>query len=124
MQLLPSIRPSLFKPRSLLPLKRNVSRDLVSPAHYNKYATSGGAFSRASAVVEDMMHEPMLQLLYGAFNDHASVKDALVLLRVWLRQRNLTYDLEGPTSFHLDCLVAHLLVSGAYCTFYGSCNVL
>ncbi|XP_041464696.1 nucleolar protein 6-like [Lytechinus variegatus] len=64
------------------------------------------------SILRDMSLERHLHHLYNASYDFPAFKDAILLLKVWLHQRELDKTYGGCNGFLLSMLVAHLLDNG------------
>lgn len=119
-RILPSIAPDTFRTVQLLPTKNNVrprawmaqlkaknrndenlnSDELPPTPHYNM------------AILEDMTFARHLELLWGASNMQAgpgSVNAAIILLKIWLTQRDTRDSTDSIDSATVALLVAYLL---------------
>ncbi|XP_028408170.1 nucleolar protein 6-like isoform X2 [Dendronephthya gigantea] len=62
-----------------------------------------------ATILTDMLMEKHLHFLYGKLAQHQSLIDAIVLCKIWLRQRHLDEGLQGFSGFHCAMVVAYLL---------------
>ncbi|KAJ7335150.1 hypothetical protein JRQ81_013091, partial [Phrynocephalus forsythii] len=102
----------VFKPSRLHPNKNNVRTawfmEKDSPAagasepptpHYN------------NSILWDLLMESNLAFLSGAANGFQGLRDGVALLKVWLRQRQLSQGLGGFSGFMASMLVGYLLTT-------------
>ncbi|XP_038078124.1 nucleolar protein 6-like [Patiria miniata] len=106
--LYPCLPEGNFKKSRLLPSKSNIRRQwytgnkeveetFPSTPHYN------------SSILADMSMESHLHCLYNAAMDFPGFKDGILLLKVWLRQRQLDKGGHAFSGFIMSMLVAYLL---------------
>ncbi|KAK3732920.1 hypothetical protein QZH41_012680 [Actinostola sp. cb2023] len=91
-----NIRPSWFKGYAV-----NTEQQDVGPAtpHYN------------SSILSDALMENHLHYLYKTINSCESVQDAVILINVWLQQRELSKGRGSFGSFLVAMVISHLFTS-------------
>ncbi|XP_076350241.1 nucleolar protein 6 Mat89Ba isoform X2 [Tachypleus tridentatus] len=106
--LLPHAPTEYFKPLRFLPRKNNIRpswffgtsstlREDVPTPHYN------------ASVLRDLKMVENLEYLYQKLESSPGVRDAILMLKVWLHQRNLDKIYGGFTRFIMTMFVAYLL---------------
>jgi U3 small nucleolar RNA-associated protein 22 len=106
----PALPDGIFKLSKLGPMKNSVrpakftstkhahGDDWMPPTpHYN------------SSVLMDLSYDRSLRLLYEACTDCLAMRDAILLLKVWMQQRELNQGFTGFSGFIISMLTAHLL---------------
>ncbi|CAK9267471.1 unnamed protein product [Sphagnum jensenii] len=103
--IVPTISEEVFDTDKLVPLRNNVREvksqegSALATPHYN------------SSILEDMVVEHNCAWLQSVFLESEAMRDAVLLLKVWFRQRRMQASADYVNGFLLSMLMAHLLTN-------------
>ncbi|XP_062516518.1 nucleolar protein 6-like isoform X2 [Corticium candelabrum] len=106
----PALSDGVFKLNKLGPTRNNVRPGkfcLTEHSFGNGWMPATPHYN--SSVLMDMSFDRHLRLLYEACSDCLAMRDAILLLKVWMQQRGLSQGLSGFSGFIVSMLTAHLL---------------
>ncbi|XP_022104719.1 nucleolar protein 6-like [Acanthaster planci] len=104
----PCLPESNFKKSRLLPSKSNIRKQwYTGKSEIEETFPATPCYN--SSILADMSMESHLHSLYNAAVDFPGFKDGILLLKVWLRQRQLDKGAHSFSGFVMSMLVAYLL---------------
>ncbi|XP_072166858.1 nucleolar protein 6-like [Diadema setosum] len=109
-RLIPCLPKDNFKETRFAPSKNNVRRQWYRKACQEETFPPTPRYN--STILQDMSYESHLHYLFNASHDFPAFSEAVLLLKVWLHQRELDQGGDGFHGFLASMLVAHLLDVG------------
>lgn len=109
-RIIPFIPPTAFKLDRLLPNKSNIHEASADADDETKAGQAEAATPHYNnAIVEDMLYQTHQKLIHEQLQNSPAIVDAILLFKIWLRQRSMHVGADTMNGFLASMLLLHLL---------------